>query len=182
MRIPACPRIPGNEQTTMPKLIFSIAFFAFLIGLVACANPTASVVATEVPATHVPATRAPQIQLENVWARSTPELQNGSGVVYMTLTNSGQQADRLVAGKTTVAKAVELHEHIADANGVYHMQMIEGGFIDLPAGGTVELKSGGIHLMLIHLTHGLEAGTSFTMTLKFQKAGEMTLQVPVRDN
>lgn len=167
----------------MPKSIASIVFlYSFVTMLVACANPAPSGVATAVPATRVPATLAPQIQIKEIWSRSTPNVPNGTGIVYMTLFNSGKEADRLVAGKTTIAKAVELHEDVMDANGVAHMRMVEGGYIDLPAGGTVALKPAGMHLMLISLTRGLEAGTSFTLTLKFHKAGELTVQVPVRGN
>ena len=59
------------------------------------------------------------------------------------------------------------------------MRMREVNAIDLPAGKTVELKPGGLHIMLVGLKAPLKAGERFAMKLRFEKAGEVTIDVPV---
>jgi copper(I)-binding protein len=59
------------------------------------------------------------------------------------------------------------------------MSMSDVPVIDLPAGGTVELKSGGYHIMLMDLAKELKAGDTISLVLEFEKAGKMTLNVPV---
>jgi copper(I)-binding protein len=54
-------------------------------------------------------------------------------------------------------------------------------FVELPAGVAVEMKPGGHHIMLMDLAKPLAAGTTFKLTLTFEKAGEITIDVPVRD-
>jgi len=65
---------------------------------------------------------------------------------------------------------------------VMRMRMVDGGRIEIPAGGTVIMEPGGLHLMLINLTEPLEAGAAYPLTLKFERAGEWTLHVPVADD
>jgi copper(I)-binding protein len=125
--------------------------------------------------------QSPTITIENAWSRSTPEMMEGSGIVYMTINNNGPQADKLVASKSPAAAFSELHETSADENGVMRMRGVKGGYIDIPAGGSAELKPAGLHVMLIDLKAPLESGTSFPLTLKFEQAGEMTIDVPVMD-
>ena len=124
---------------------------------------------------------AGEIVVEGAWSRSTPELMDGSGIVYMRITNNGNSSDRLLAAKTEICDVVELHEHVMDSNGVMRMRMIDGGFIEIPAGGDVELAPGGLHLMLVNLDASLKSGTTYSLTLKFEEMGEVTIEVPVFD-
>lgn len=121
----------------------------------------------------------PQIVIEDPWSRSTPDVEGGTGIVYVTFSNQGDTADRLVAAKTPMAAAVELHIDEVDANGVMHMRMVDGGVIDIPPGETVHLEPAGLHIMLIELVEPLVEGTSYPLTLKFENVGEVTLDVPV---
>ncbi len=121
------------------------------------------------------------IAINSAWSRSTPELMDGSGIAYMKITNTGSRAETLLAGKTPIAEGVELHMHVMDANGVLRMRMVDGGRIEIPAGETVELKPGDLHVMLVNIDNGLDAGNTFPLTLKFEHAGEITILVPIAD-
>lgn len=99
--------------------------------------------------------------------------------IFMTLTNDGDTADRLVGGATDVADVVEIHETVMDAEGRTMMQPLENG-IEIPAGESVELMPGGLHVMLREVTAELVEGDTVTITLRFEQAGEITIDVPVQ--
>lgn len=103
---------------------------------------------------------------------------SGNGVVYVTITNTGDEDDALIGGETDRAGWVEIHEMVIDGQ-VARMQPVDGPLV-IPAGETVSLEPGGLHLMLINLTEDNRAGDVFELTLTFVRAGEVTLQVPVR--
>lgn len=96
-----------------------------------------------------------------------------TGAVFLTITNDGDEPDRLIAGETVAAKTVEIHE-VADVSGVMTMRPLMDG-LEIPAGESVELKPGGYHIMLIGLTGDLMPGKSFDLTLTFEQAGEITV-------
>ncbi len=108
------------------------------------------------------------------YARATAPAQPAGGG-FLTLHNGGA-ADRLVSAQAPVSSTVELHTMRMDGD-VMRMRQVEA--IDLPAGQKVELKPGGLHLMFIGLKAPLKAGDSFPLTLKFEKAGELTVSVRV---
>jgi copper(I)-binding protein len=122
----------------------------------------------------------PQIEVENAWARPSPKMA-GTGAAYMVIKNTGNEADRLLGGETPAAEVVELHESFMDENDVMKMQPVEGGFIEVPAGGEAELRPGGLHIMLIRLTEPLENGQTIPLTLSFEKSGEIGIEVVVAD-
>jgi copper(I)-binding protein len=99
----------------------------------------------------------------------------------MVIANEGTTLDRLITAKTPRAAAVELHQHVEDANGMMRMKMVDGGSIDIPVGESVLLEPGGLHVMLIELDSPLEADTSFPLTLKFESGLELTTEVQVMD-
>lgn len=117
------------------------------------------------------------IGIERPQARATAAGQSMGGA-YLTLVNRGA-ADRLVSARVGggLAGSVELHT-MSMQGDVMRMRQLDA--IDLPAGGTVELKPGGDHLMLVGLKAPLKAGATFALTLKFERAGELTVQVPVK--
>ena len=116
------------------------------------------------------------IRIEASWARATPPGGKVGGV-FVTLINTGDAADRLVSASSGVAERVELHTHIKDGD-VMRMREVEGG-IPLPPGETVKLQPGGFHVMLLGLAQGLTAGSSVPLTLTFEKAGSVQVDVPV---
>jgi copper(I)-binding protein len=97
-----------------------------------------------------------------------------SSAAYVSITNHGKMADRLVGVTSNLARKTELHKMEMD-NGVMEMRQVEGG-IDLLAGKTIHLAPGGYHVMLIGLNAPLTADSMFEITLVFQNAGEKTLK------
>ena len=117
------------------------------------------------------------IVVEDSYARSSSPSAK-SGAAFMMLKNTGTEADRLVAARTDAAKRTELHTHMEDANGVMKMMHVTEGF-EVPAGGALMLERGGKHVMLMGLTGALEQGETVTLTLTFEQAGDVTVEVPV---
>ncbi len=117
------------------------------------------------------------VKAMEAWAR--PSLGKApNSAAYVTIMNHSGSADRLVAAKADVSERVELHQHIMEGN-VAKMRPVEGG-IEVPANGKVELKPGGLHVMLIGLSGKLSEGDSFPMTLVFESGAEQTIEVSVR--
>ena len=97
------------------------------------------------------------------------------GAAWLTIRNPGG-GDRLVGAESPVAERIELHRHV-HKDGVMTMRRVEA--IDLPAGGEAALEPGGDHLMLFGLETGLKPGGSFPLTLFFEKAAPVTVDVRV---
>ena len=114
------------------------------------------------------------ITVDHPHARSTGAGQSAGGG-FMKLVNGGG-ADRLLSASADVAKSVELHS-MAMEGDVMRMRRVDA--IELPPGKTVELKSGGYHVMFIGLKAPLKEGSSFPLKLKFEKAGEVTVDIKV---
>lgn len=122
------------------------------------------------------------MEMEGHEAMATPAMggMQGAGMVsaaYMRLRNNGAVADRLLRAESDVAEAVELHTSEMQGE-VMTMRPIE--YIDLPANGQVELKPGGMHVMLIGLKHELKVGETVSLVLVFEKAGRVSVQAEVR--
>lgn len=106
------------------------------------------------------------------WARATPGAVKNSAA-FFTIENKGA-ADKLIGVSGDVAREIQIHTMITEA-GVMKMREVKS--LDVPANGKLELKPGGLHVMLIGLKDGLKDGTSFPLTLKFEKAGEVRVNV-----
>lgn len=120
---------------------------------------------------------AQDITIEDAYARSMGGI-GASGAVFFDIKNAGTEADRLVSAASDVAKMVELHTHKQDAAGVMQMIAVPEGF-EVPAGADHLLARGGDHVMLMGLTRELADGDMVALTLTFEKAGEVTVDVPV---
>lgn len=117
-----------------------------------------------------------QLSVQTAWLRETPPAsQVGAG--YALIINSGRQDDRLLGGTTPVAKRVEVHRMSMD-EGVMRMRPVEGG-LPISAGGSVALKPGSYHLMLMGLNQPLKRGTTVPLTLRFAKAGVVKVRFRV---
>lgn len=101
-----------------------------------------------------------------------------TGAAFMVIENHAAADDRLVSAASEVAERVELHTHKADASGTMKMIHVPEGFA-IPANGSHALERGGDHVMLLGLKRPLAQGDTFTVTLTFEKAGEVTVEVPV---
>ncbi|MDO5687609.1 MAG: copper chaperone PCu(A)C [Neisseria sp.] len=102
------------------------------------------------------------------------------GAAFMEITNHGTQDDVLLSGSTPVAKKVELHHTVIDEHGVMKMRESKDG-IALPAGKTVVLQPGGLHIMLIDLKQPLKLNDTYPMTLKFKNAPQQTVTIDVNN-
>jgi periplasmic copper chaperone A len=116
------------------------------------------------------------ITINNAWAR--PGFEGGTSAVYFVIENSGDQSDSLHSAESTVAAAVELHESMMDSSGT--MTMHEQHQIDVPAKDQIAFQPGGLHVMLINLTQDLNVGDRFNLTLSFDRAGLVPVDVQVR--
>lgn len=134
------------------------------------------VAATAFAATAALAAEAGPITVSDAWARASAGPARAGGA-FLTVTNAGAEADALVSAAADVSEKVELHTHIKDGD-VMKMRQVEK--IDLPAGETVVLQPGGLHVMFMGLKAPLKEGESFPLTLTFEKAGETTVTVQVK--
>lgn len=119
--------------------------------------------------------RAGDLHIGHPWSRAAGA--NTNGAAYMNLRNTGGQPDRLVSASTPIARTVELHTHIRDGEV---MRMRPVADIPVPAGQTVRLRPGGLHVMLIGLTEPLRQGATAPLTLRFERAGEATVQLEIQ--
>jgi periplasmic copper chaperone A len=145
------------------RTLSKLALAAVLIGFVAPA--------------FAQGTGSTSIAVEHPWARATPTGAK-TGAVYMTLDNKSGTADRLTGASSDVADKLQIHEMKVE-NGVMQMREIPGG-LPIPAGGSVVLKPISYHVMLIGLKKALTAGEKFPLTLTFEKAGTISVTVPVQ--
>ena len=114
------------------------------------------------------------INIGHPYARATASGQTTGGG-FLKLENVGAD-DKLLSASAAVSSAVELHLMTMEGD-VMRMRQVDG--IALPAGKTVELKPGGLHIMFVGLKAPLKAGDTFPLTLRFEKAGEVTVTVNV---
>lgn len=96
---------------------------------------------------------------------------------FLTLTNTGSEDDRLVSASSTIARETQVHE-MAMAGDVMKMRQLTDGLV-IPAGATIVLEPGGYHIMFMGLSQTLVEGETVAVTLTFEKAGEVTIDLPV---
>ena len=114
--------------------------------------------------------------VDGSWARASI---GGSKVsaVYLAITNRGGSPDRLVGAAAERADHTMIHRSVVE-DGVMKMRHV--GAIGIPPGESVRLEPGGLHMMLMGVSPPLEAGERISVTLVFERAGEVVLSVPVR--
>lgn len=122
------------------------------------------------------ATTLGDLTISAPFARATlPGQPVGGG--FMTITNAGAADDTLVAAHAEIAGMVQIHE-MKMVGEVMQMRELEEGLV-IPAGGAVELSPGGTHIMFMDMHGGFVAGQSVPVTLVFEHAGEVTVDLPV---
>jgi hypothetical protein len=139
------------------------------------------------------------ISVKDAWARTSPMVAS-AGAAYMVISNTGSTADALVGAASPVAATVEVHETTMMApspgasggmgmaspapgasmgtGGMLGMQKVDR--VEIPAGGSLELKPGSYHIMLLDLQQDLVAGEQIEITLTFEKAGQVKVNAEVR--
>jgi copper(I)-binding protein len=109
------------------------------------------------------------------WARAT-SASAANGVVYMAISNEGDTVDRLIGVASPVAGMSHLHSN-EEVDGVMQMRPVDA--IEIAPGDTVLIEPGGLHIMLMGLGAPLVQGTNFPMTLVFETAGSIDIEVHV---
>ncbi|MCR9068424.1 MAG: copper chaperone PCu(A)C [Rhodobacteraceae bacterium] len=125
----------------------------------------------------LPAMASAHMVIEDAYARVSSNMAM-SGAAFMSIFNHSDIDDRLVSASSDIAQRVELHTHIQDTGGVMRMVEIEDG-IELPAGETVLLERGGLHVMFMGLNETLEHGDEVEVTFTFETADPVTMMIPV---
>jgi copper(I)-binding protein len=136
-------------------------FVALLLGCVLCSGASAHDYALK------------SLRIDHPFARATPPGAKAGGV-FVTIENTGPQADRLLRVSTPMAGVAELHAMSVDA-GVMRMRGVAA--LDVGPGEKLQLKPGGYHVMLSDLRHPLQIGDKFPLTLTFEKAGAVEVSV-----
>ncbi|MEM1378113.1 MAG: copper chaperone PCu(A)C [Pseudomonadota bacterium] len=96
---------------------------------------------------------------------------------YMTITNNGSEDDTLIAATAPFSANVELHEMAMDGD-VMKMREIDGGIV-IPAGESVKLMPGGLHVMFMGMQQQLNEGETYEGTLTFENAGTINVTLNV---
>jgi uncharacterized protein YcnI/copper(I)-binding protein len=124
------------------------------------------------------AATAGSLAIEGAWTRATAE---GAKVAagYLTIRNASGTADTLVSVSTPAADRGEIHDMSMTDDGVMRMRHLADG-IEIPAGGAIELKPGGMHLMFLGLKDRLVEGGTLQVTLTFKSGAVTTVTLPVK--
>lgn len=110
--------------------------------------------------------------IENAWARASAGTAAGA---FLTIRNDGE-ADRLVGVTTDAASDAQVHTTVKNGE-VMEMRAVDA--LDIPAHGSVALRPGSYHVMLMGLKHPLKAGDTLSLTLRFEKAGTVAVSAPI---
>jgi len=132
-----------------------------------------SVFALLLPLSLVACGQSGEIEVKDAWARDTVG-STAAAAVFMTI--ASPTSDRLVGASTPVAGKTDLMT-MEGGNSAMRMTYLEA--IDIPADTPVSLEPGGLHVWLADLGEPLSAGQSFPLVLRFEKAGERRIVVPV---
>jgi copper(I)-binding protein len=146
-----------------------------MIRLLSAAFAVALLVATPALA-HNGVIHLGPINISVPFTRATlPNAPVGGG--FLTIENTGTEADRLISATSTVAGDTQIHEMKMEGDVMKMRQLTDG--IEIPAGETVELAPGGLHIMFLDLNQPFVEGETVTVTLTFEKAGTVEVPLPV---
>lgn len=120
--------------------------------------------------------RVGSLEISRPWTRATAETAK-SGGGFLTITSKGATPDRLVAAQSSVSLKVEIHEMRMDGT-VMRMRELEKG-LEIPPGASVVLKPGSYHIMFMELKAPLAKDTKVPVTLVFEKAGKVDVELSV---
>jgi len=108
-------------------------------------------------------------------AYAAEPLSRETGAVYLTIENAGSRPDTLLGASTPIAAMTHLHRMAGPGTAQMRSQEVA----EVPAGGSLRLRPGGLHLMLLSLTSQPRAGDTIDLTLRLQHAGTLAVRVPV---
>lgn len=116
------------------------------------------------------------LTIEHPWARASIGAAK-AGAAYFEVTNDGKGSDLLISVSSPVAEHAKLHTHMVEG-GVAKMRPVEA--IEVNPGAPAILEPGGLHVMLMGLKAPLKEGEMFPLTLTFEHAGTVTVDVIVQ--
>jgi copper(I)-binding protein len=117
-----------------------------------------------------------ELSLSDAFTRATPPSAKTAGG-YLTIGNTGAEVDRLLSAASPAAAKVGLHDMKVEGDQMKMSELEDG--IEIPAGQTVTLAPGGLHIMFMGLKAPFIEGQSVPVTLVFEKAGAIELELPV---
>lgn len=118
-----------------------------------------------------------KVVVEDAWVGEVPP-SSPVAAAYMTIRNDGTVDDKLLSVTTNISGHTMIHETVIDENGVARMDMVDA--LVIPAGKSVTLKPGGTHVMLMDLKEPVTGKEKIELDLKFESAGEMKVEAPVK--
>jgi len=119
----------------------------------------------------------PNIVIKEAWIREVPPAISITAA-YMIIENRGDRDVKLVTIKTPISSNPTIHSTSVDKNGIAKMELID--YLNIPPGTSIELKPGGIHIMLDDLKKSLKKGDKVKMDLYFENIGYKEVQAKVR--
>jgi copper(I)-binding protein len=146
----------------MRRLVLELAFASGL---------TIAAIVAVVVAAH-----AGEVMVSGAFARASATPAAKAGAVYFTIRNEGETADKLTAVTTDAARTAMLHDNVEE-NGVVGMRHLDA--LPVASKETVTLSPKGLHVMLMGLKAPLKKGERLVLTLTFEKAGKIEVDVPV---
>ncbi|MCA9991253.1 MAG: copper chaperone PCu(A)C [Ardenticatenaceae bacterium] len=123
---------------------------------------------------------AGELDINDVWGRTSPAAAE-NGAFYMTITNNLGEDEQLLGASSAACGMTELHEMYMKEQDVMGMRPVEGGVIPIPAGETVTLKVGGLHVMCMGKTQEFNPGDEIPITLTFAVSGTREVMAEIRD-
>ncbi len=118
-----------------------------------------------------------KIEIKNPWVR--PAAQGSNSALYFVIENKENKADTLISAEFKLAGVVEIHETYKKDNDRMGMRAVD--FIAVPAKSKVELKPGGLHVMLIDLQQDLKIDDHVEAELIFKHEGKLKIKAKVLD-
>ena len=169
--------VGDGQQMRRGRWVALLVVLATLTGtLVACGGGTSRIAVRDAWTRPV---KAAQGTTAGASANPMGAMMGGStSVVYLTIVNSGDGADKLTGVQSVVAGAVEMHRMEIKGN-VATMRRVNA--IAIPESGEVRLDPNGYHLILVNVQRDLNAGDTVDLTLTFEHAGAVQVAAQVRD-
>lgn len=135
-----------------------------------------SLILFSIPALSQQMSENGSILIEAPWARASIGTSR-PGAAYMTIRNAGTEGITLTSMRADISANVSIHKTEVDGDGVSRMSPQKS--VNVPAGESISLEPGGLHVMMMNLQAPLNEGSEFPLTLVFENGEEMTISVPV---
>lgn len=119
----------------------------------------------------------PDLAVRDAWVRPTPPGAHMTAA-YMAITNNGSTTAVLTGVSSPQFGEAEIHTTVM-ADGVARMR--HQPRLEIPAGGTVEMAPGGLHVMLMQPLASAKAQGPVSLVLTFEDGRNLSVEAPVGD-